>query len=154
MILEAILKSLDAASSEKPEKPRREYFDSLGWETKTDSGQTVSAEKSKNVATIYRAANIISDDIAKLPFQTFISQQTGQIERVKPDYVLRNAAYLNEVAPNRWMTPFIFKKAKSLWLFFWGNAYVWSPPILPRERYILPANLTMPVFDANTGELW
>ena len=120
----------------------------------TTSGQKVSVERSRNVAVIYAAANIISDDIAKMPLQTFISRRTGEIERVKPDPVIRNHAYLNEVAPNRWMTPFIFKKAVALWMFFWGNAYIWTPPGTPRERYILAANVTQPVFEAETGELW
>lgn len=154
MILESILQALSQGGKTQIETPKREFSESVGWETSTKAGQRVSAESSKNVATIYRAANIISDDIAKLPFQTFISRQTGEIERVQSDYMLRNHAYLNEVAPNRWMTPFIFKKAVALWLFFWGNSYIWSPLVLPRERFILPANLTTPVFDANTGELW
>lgn len=120
---------------------------------RTKSGKVVTVEASKSVATAYRAANIISDDIAKIPLQQFI-RQGETIERLLPQASPRNTAYLLEISPNSFgWTPFIFKKAAIQWLLFYGNAYIWSPPLNPPQKYILPADRTTPVLD-NTGQLW
>ena len=47
------------------------------------SGQNVTAETSKNISTAYRCGNILSDDYAKMPLQTFTARSPGQIERLK-----------------------------------------------------------------------
>jgi HK97 family phage portal protein len=117
----------------------------------SNSGQTVTAETSKNIATAYRCGNVLSDDVAKIPFQLF-SKSNGKIEHEKPSALVRNMAYLIEVRPNRWMNPFIFKKSVMLWLLYWGNAYIWLPAG-GREMFILPASNTEPVFD-ESGNLW
>jgi HK97 family phage portal protein len=119
----------------------------------TRAGQVVTAETSKNVATAYRCLNILSDDIAKLPLQVYISRQSGQIERQRPDAMTHNLAWLVERKPNRWWSPFQFWKQFSQWLIAWGNGFIWTPPAYPREQFILPANKTSPVFDVD-GNLW
>jgi HK97 family phage portal protein len=122
----------------------------------TSSGQTVTAETSKNLATAYRCINILSDDVAKMPLQTFISHQQGVIERIKPDAYRSNIAWLLEVRPNRYMTPFVFKKTLIQWLLTWGAAYVWHPWRRFGERqelFILPTNQVVPVLDED-GSLW
>jgi HK97 family phage portal protein len=119
----------------------------------TGAGQIVTPESSKNVATAYRCGNILSDDVAKLPLQVYTSRSAGQIERQRPDGFLHNLAWLLEKQPNRWWTPFLFKKILMQWLLHWGNWYVWQPPIYPRELFVLPANVTYPVFDKQ-GQLW
>lgn len=119
----------------------------------TRAGQVVTAESSKNVATAYRCLNILGDDVAKLPLQVYISRQTGEVERQRPDALTRNLAWLIERQPNRWWSPFRFKKQLMQWVVAWGNGYVWTPPTYPREQFILPANKTAPVFDLN-GDLW
>jgi HK97 family phage portal protein len=120
---------------------------------KTSSGQVVTTENSRTVSTAYRCGNIISDDVAKMPLQVY--QKSGdQIRQVAPDARMRNLAYLLEVSPNAYQwTPFMFKKNVMLWLIYWGNAYVWTPPGFPRQMFILPSNVTEPVFDA-AGSLW
>ncbi|RPI95375.1 MAG: phage portal protein [Chloroflexi bacterium] len=128
-----------------------ELINTLGMAT--GSGQIVTPESSKNVATAYRCGNILSDDIAKLPLQVYVSRRTGEIERQRPDPFVRNLAWLLERQPNRWWSPFQFKKQVAQWLIHWGNGYVWQPPTYPREHFILPSNVTYPVFDRN-GELW
>jgi len=129
-----------------------ELINTLGMAT--GSGQMVTPESSKNVATAYRCGNILSDDIAKMPLQVYVSRRTGEIERQRPDPFLRNLAWILERQPNRWWIPFLFKKQVAQWLIHWGNGYIWQPPIYPREHFILPSNVTYPVFDLNTGELW
>ncbi len=139
------------ASSTKEGVQLPELINTLG--LATASGQVVTPESSKNVATAYRCGNILSDDIAKMPLQVFISRRTGEIERQRPDPFGRNLAWILERQPNRWWSPFQFKKQVAQWLIHWGNGYTWQPPVYPREHFILPSNVTYPVFDRD-GELW
>jgi HK97 family phage portal protein len=122
----------------------------------TISGQSVTAENSKNVHTAYRCINILSDDVAKMPLQTFVQRTPGQIEQVNPDGRRQNVAWLLEKSPNRWMTPFIFKKALMTWLVTWGASYVWTPRLqlgYRREMFILPTNQVFPYMTPE-GDLW
>lgn len=122
----------------------------------TTSGQYVTAETSRNIATAYRCINVLSDDVAKLPLQTFMSRAPGQIERVRPSSRLQNISWLLELSPNRWMTPLVFKKMAIMWLVTSGAAYIWQPPRQPGRRnelFMLPANITSPIFD-ESGQLW
>jgi HK97 family phage portal protein len=118
----------------------------------TKANQYVSPETSKRVAAVYRCANGISDDVANMPLQMF-RRANGKTEKITPDAVTRNMAYLLEVSPNRWMTPFIMKKTCMQWLMFWGNALIWKPLKSPLELFILPSNMTWPKMDPN-GDLW
>lgn len=116
----------------------------------TNSGQAVSPESAKRIATVYRCANIISDDVAKLPLQQYVSRGPGDIIRVRPDALRRNMAYLVEVQPNRNQIAFIFKKTGILWLLFWGDMYIWTPPgRRMREMFVLPSNAIIPYADDN-----
>lgn len=103
----------------------------------------ISEQTANTIATAYRCKNIISDDIAMIPLQQF-RRVNGTVEHVSPDPVIRNMPYLLEVQPNRWMTPFIFKKRIVEWLLFWGNAYIWEPPQSYRELFILNSSITKP----------
>ena len=120
--------------------------------TPTKSKQIVNEDSAKRIATAYRCANTISDDIGMMPLQVF-NRFREKITRIYPDPVLRNTSYLLEKHPNRWMTPFIWKKTIVNWLQFWGNAYVWQPPGPFRELFILPASSTYPMLDEN-GNKW
>jgi HK97 family phage portal protein len=133
----------------KPET-RPEFIKAWGAYTRT--GKSVSAETAKTIATAYRCGNILSDDIASLPFQVFMKAGRSIIQ-VDPDANLRNTAYLMEIEPNRWMTPFVFKKTVIQWLVYYGNAYIWEPVGNYREWFILGADKTAPEFD-NDGDLW
>lgn len=123
------------------------------WGARTQAGERVSIASSMSVATFYRAKNIISDDVAKMPLQMF-SRSGSSINRVEPDGTLFNMAYLLQVSPNQWgWTPFLFKKAIVDWQLTHGNAYIWRPPVFPQQLLILPAHRTLPVFDKK-GNLW
>jgi HK97 family phage portal protein len=120
------------------------------------SGQNVTAESAKNISTAYRCGNIISDDFAKMPLQTFIAKAPGEIERMRPDFRMQNISYLLEISPNRNMVPFIFKKTLMLWLLYWGNAYAWQPPRKygqRREIFVLNGSGTYPYYDL-AGNIW
>lgn len=150
-----ILSSLFSGKSEIKEDPnatpRAEYAPSYGYTTA--SGERVSIASSMTIATAYRAKNIISDDVAKMPLQ--MVQRVGRnIQQVEPNAITRNMAYLLQVSPNLWgWTPFQFKKSAIEWLLFYGNTYIWQPIVGPRQLLILPADQTTPVFDLD-GNLW
>ena len=150
MLVKTLL-SFNAKIEEDPKGPRQEYEPSWGY--KTESGERVSVETSKAIATAYRAKNIISDDVAKMPFQE--NMRNGkEIEQVQPDPITRNNAYLLQVSPNMWeWTPFQFMKSIIEWQLFYGNSYIWAPIIGPRQFLVLPADKTVPVFDLD-GNLW
>jgi HK97 family phage portal protein len=131
--------------------PAPDYAPSWGYHTQ--SNERVSVAGAQSIATAYRAKNIISDDVAKIPFQ-MIRRIGGNSEQVQPDSVTRNMAYLLQVSPNLWgWVPFYFKKRSIEWLLFYGNNYIWSPMIGPRQLMILAASRTQPVFDMD-GNLW
>lgn len=118
----------------------------------TRSGQYVSEDTAKKIATVYRCANVISDDIGMMPLQVY-NRFRGNVTRIYPNNATRNLAYLLERQPNRWMIPFVWKKTIVTWLLFWGNAYIWLPPGPYPEMFILPANKTYPVLDED-GNKW
>ncbi len=151
MIIERFLSSARAIKENSQENPVADYAPSWGYHTA--AGEKVTVNRSKMLATVYRAKNIISDDVAKLPFQ-MIRRVGRNIEQVTPDPIIRNMAYLLQISPNIWgWTPFQFMKAIIEWQIFWGNAYIWAPTVGPRQLLILPADHTSPVFDLD-GNLW
>ncbi len=123
-----------------------------GYSLPTLAGQTVTPESAKRIATAYRCANTISDDIAMIPLQQLVSRKPGEVQRIYPDGVRRNMAYAVEVQPNPYQVPFILKKTAILWLLFWGDAYFWFRP-RTRELYVLASNATEPVIQSD-GSLW
>ena len=151
MIISNLLSSNNKIKEDTQISPRPDYAPSYGY--RSESGELVTIEKAKSIATAYRAKNIISDDVAKMPFQEL--RKIGRsVDQVPADPVTRNMAYLLSVSPNIWgWTPFMFKKASIEWLLFYGNNYIWSPTIGPRQLLILPADRTFPVFDMD-GNLW
>jgi HK97 family phage portal protein len=151
MILSELLSTKEKIKEDSLASPRPSYEPSYGY--RSQSGELVSVAKSSSIATAYRAKNIISDDVAKLPFQ--VMRRNGRnIEQVQADPVTRNIAYLLGVSPNVWgWTPFQLKKATIDWLLFYGNGYIWNPAVGPRQLLVLPADKTTPVFDL-AGNLW
>lgn len=120
------------------------------------AGQTVNEETSKTLATAYRAFNVLSDDFAKIPLQTFINKGDGKINRLAPDARTQNIAWLLEVSPNRYMTPFIFKKTFNMGALVHGAGYIWKPIRHlgnRNEMFILNPATTFPVFKID-GSLW
>lgn len=119
---------------------------------RTKSKQKVDEDSAKKVATAYRCANTICDDIGLMPLQMFRSFE-GKVSRRYPDAATRNTAYLLEMQPNRWMTPFLWKRTIANWLIWWGNAYIWNPPSSYPELFILDSSKVTPKFDEG-GNKW
>jgi HK97 family phage portal protein len=110
-------------------------------------------ENSQQIHTAFRCINILSDDIASMPLQTF--EKVGQ--RMMPDGMMRNLSWMLENEPNRWMSPFIFKKTVMRWLINYGEAFIWMPPMKAgqqNELIVLPANRTRQLVDMETGLIW
>lgn len=151
MLLSELLSGKPLPKEDTSTSPRADFAPAWGYAT--ESGQRVTVAGAQAIATAYRAKNIISDDVAKMPFQ-LLQRRGRNIEQVQPNAITRNMAYLLQVSPNLWgWTPFHFKKAVIEWLLFYGNAYIWSPVVGPRQLLILPADKTTPVFDMD-GNLW
>lgn len=156
MIIERLVRPTNQAPSVPvPAKahPGQLYpnFYRQGW-TKTRSKQIVNEDSAKKIATAYRCANTISDDIGMMPLQVF-NRFRNQTTRLYPNATTRNTSYLLERHPNRWMVPFIWKKTVINWLQFWGNAFIWEPIGPYRELFILPASCTYPMLDED-GNKW
>jgi len=151
MLLTELLSGNPKPKEDVNANPRPDYAPSYGYTS--EAGERVSVAGSQAIATAYRAKNIISDDVAKMPLQ--VMRRDGRsIQQVAPDAVTRNMAYLLQISPNLWgWTPFQFKKAAIEWLLFYGNAYLWNPIVGPRQLLVLPADRTLPVFDLE-GNLW
>lgn len=80
---------------------------------------TLTKTNATSFNTIFSCVNIISDDIAKMPWKVFKSTN-GAIER-KSDHAVD---YLLTKRPNRYMTPFTLKKTLIVDLLTRGNAYM------------------------------
>jgi HK97 family phage portal protein len=152
MIISNLVSSTSPPPAPEAVRPGANRYRVISGSTRTKSKQRVDEDSAKRVATAYRCENTISDDIAMMPLQQFNRFQDN-IRRIYPDAVARNTAYLLERQPNRWMTPFIFKKTVIRWMIWWGNAYIWNPPSSYPELYILRADQTTPKFDKN-GNKW
>ena len=110
------------------------------------SSVNMTPDLARKLSTVYRCVNIISDDIAALPFQLFERLERGS-KRVKPDGSMRNVAYLTEIEPNRWQTPFIFKKTLIMDMVNFGNAYAWQPLSDYPEIFHLEPSRVLPMID-------
>lgn len=148
-------KSIQNMGTPAPASESAALFDGYdftrGGGVQTRANVSINEQTARSIATAYRCANLISDDIAMMPFQQF--QRIGRrVDHVSPDPVTRNMPYLLEVQPNRWMTPFIFKKKIVEWMIFWGKAYVWEPPQSFRELFILNSSVTFPKL-TKTGDM-
>lgn len=144
--------NIPTASSQSP----LQFLQGNDLDYSTLSGQAVTPENSNNLSTAYRCVNIICNDFAKLPEQVFVAPGPGRIERMHASGLMQNAAYLLEKSPNRWMTPFKFKRVRMRWLLLYGASYVWMPPRRYGQRtelFVLPSDRTYPWLD-DDGNLW
>ena len=69
-LLTSLLSGSPKVKENSQENPRPDYAPSYGY--RTQSGEQVSVDGSMGIATAYRAKNIISDDVAKMPFQMML----------------------------------------------------------------------------------
>lgn len=97
--------------------PGFQFFNNIDYQR---SGKvSVTQDNALNFDTVYACINVLSDDIAKLPFKTYKKDSTGAIEQVTDNDVHK----VIRVRPNRYMTPFTFIKLMMTDVLTHGNAY-------------------------------
>ena len=110
-------------------------------------------EGSMRLGDVNRCVEILSDDMAKLPWYLF-----DMNTRQRPDggWLL----YLLNVRPNEGMTPFVAQKLVEASVLLNGNGYVWivrdrggANPYEPRELLPVPGYLVQP-WRGNDGRVW
>lgn len=67
MIISSLMSGNPQPKEDPNASPRPDYAPSWGYHTQ--SGERVSVHKAQSISTAYRAKNIISDDVGKMPFQ-------------------------------------------------------------------------------------
>ncbi|MEC1437415.1 phage portal protein [Bacillus sonorensis] len=126
-------------------------FDMFGG-AKTASGKAVSESTALKHPDVFSCVNVLSDDVAKLSVHTF-RQLKGNIVSGM-DHPIANLLYEQ---PNRYMTPFVWKKLMMIHVLTWGNGYSFIKTdengLIKELVPLNPAN-TQPYLDPNTGILW
>lgn len=118
----------------------------------TASGEKISETTALIHPDVYACVNVLSDDIAKLPIHTFL-KQNEDIKNIK-DHPVAKLLYIK---PNRYMTPFTFKKLMISHLGTWGNAYaliLFNSHGIVREIVPLNPVNTRANIDPESGLLW
>lgn len=129
--------------------------DGTAWSTLVDifnqvDPTTLTKSNATSFNTIYSCVNVLSDDIAKLPWKTY-KKTKGVIDR-KTDHPLD---YLLTRRPNEYQTPFSFKKALMVDVLTRGNAYAliqYDDKGYPKALLPLNESTTQFVIDSNTGQ--
>jgi len=129
--------------------------DGTAWSTLVDifnqvDPTTLTKSNATSFNTIYSCVNVLSDDIAKLPWKTY-KKTKGIIDR-KSDHPLD---YLLTRRPNEYQTPFSFKKAIMVDVLTRGNGYAlieYDKEGYPKSLLPLAESATQFVIDSNTGK--
>ncbi|MBK0347888.1 phage portal protein [Aerococcaceae bacterium zg-ZJ1578] len=116
-------------------------------------GTKATPENALLFDVVFACVNVLSDDVAKLPFKTYKRDKQGAITQVKDNDV----HYVLRVKPNRYMTPFTFMKLAVTDLLIHGNFYAlisYADNGDVKELIPLTSTLTYPVVDKATGDLF
>lgn len=110
----------------------------------------VSAKDALKISAFYRAVDIRSDSIGKLPVKV---KDTVTRQECKDHYLVP----VLQVAPNEAMTPFVYRKLVETRRLILGNSYVWiyrDGYGHPLETLPLPPGSCNPYIEPSTGKLW
>lgn len=114
-----------------------------------DSPPTV--REALKISAFYRAVDIRSDSIGKLPVQV----KDLRTKREVPDHYLGPVLWER---PNEAMGPFVYKKLVELQRVMLGKSYVWiyrdTRTGRPVELIPLPPGTCTPQIEPGTGKLW
>lgn len=131
------------------ETPDDATYDALG-AAKTAAGVRVSRKKALGYPAVWRAVNLISGDVAKLPLVVY--RRDGRNRELAPDH----PSYpLLVWKPNDAMTAFVLKQTLMAHVLTEGNGYAY----IEREGGVKPAGLLLLNPDKTTpirvdGRLW
>lgn len=105
-------------SIENPATPLSEWFGLLSGR-KTKAGSRISEESAYQIAAVWRAVNVISQQVATIPIHVYRRLEAGGKERVPSNPV----ATLLRRQPNPYMTPAVFRETLQSHVLTWGNGY-------------------------------
>ena len=83
------------------------------------NGKQATPSNALTYASVYACVNVLSDDIAKLPFKTYQKDERGAIREVTTNDVYQ----VIRIRPNNYMSPFTFIKLLVTDLCLHGNFY-------------------------------
>lgn len=135
--------SVRGGSLENPSTPFSAAFDDFGESFSNASGIAVSRKQALSYAAVWRAVNMISRDIAKIPLLTYLRTDEGK------DRHRKHQSYnLLRRKSNPFMTAFAFKQTLQASVLLNGNGYAWidrDQKGTPVGLYPLSADATNPV---------
>lgn len=112
--------------------------------------ESCAANNATRLADVSRCIEILSDDMAKLPFYMFSDVSKKRIYEGSLLYLLRQR-------PNEAMTPSDFKKLQETSVLTQGNSYVWivrnAETFAPEELIPVPSAWVTP-HRSRTGFVW
>ena len=126
------------------------WRDVFGVSRSTSHDAPVSAQEALKISAFYRAVDIRSDSIGKLPVKV---KDTNTRQEQKEHYLVP----VLQVAPNEAMTPFVYRKLVETRRLVLGNSYVWiyrDGYGHPQEKLPLPPGSCSPYIEPGTGKLW
>ncbi|MEN7549310.1 phage portal protein [Rapidithrix thailandica] len=107
--------SARSQSLTQEQKKLLEWFDGG---SKTDAGVRVNSDATLSYAAAWRCINLLSQDLAKLPFNMYKRSKQG-----KKIAFYHPAHYLMKSKPNGWMTPYVFRQTLTRHALLKGNGY-------------------------------
>jgi len=110
------------------------------------SGQNVNTETSMKLAAYYACVRNISEDIAKVPFETFAIDANGN-----KTFIFHRASSLLNKMPSNLYTPFTFRQTMTEYALRFGNAFAYikrDSDGKPTDLYLVdPTYVTVQVVD-------
>ena len=131
------------------EEPDDAVLDLFG-STAASSGVRVNRKKALGYTAVWRAVNLISGDVAKLPLGVYrLNGRNRELDKLHPSYRLLVRK------PNPWMTPFVLKQTLIGHVLTEGNAYAFIdrlPDGTPIGLYVMDPDKVTPI--RVEGRLW
>lgn len=149
-LLHGIGQLLGTRSLENPSVSLADACSIWGEGAEASSGHRVNRETALSYAAVWRAVNLISRDVAKLPLLVYRRQGEGK-ERA----TAHPAYQLLKHRPNPEMTSFVVRQTMQAHVLLQGNAYAYiyrNAAGYPVEIYPLDPEHTYPVRE--NGRLW
>lgn len=123
-----------------------QWFPSSFMSGNNTSGETVTQGNALTLSTVYACVNVISQDIAKVPFYSFQKTDSGK-QRLN-----NKISQLLNYRPNPYMSAMDFRQALTAHCLTYGNAYAEIQRDINNEitaLWILPPDKVKPVIDEN-----
>jgi len=113
----------------------------------TDAGISVSDERAMQLSAVWACVQYITNSVCSLPLNFYRKTDDGGREEIIDGPL--NALF--HISPNQWMKPRDFRKAMTMQLCFWSNAYAeitWSGKRPVAIMPLRPGRMT-PVINAD-----